>query len=55
MIRLLTRPIVWCLYLASLPVAVLIALMDSNNGLPFRHNLDTVLGKTPEQKPKKNL
>ena len=54
--QLFTAPIVLILYLFALPLCCVIALMDSNNGQPFKYNLNTVMGKkNPTQKPKKNL
>ncbi len=54
--RVFTAPIVFLLWMFALPLCCIIALMDSNNGQPFKYNLNTVMGKkNPAQKPTKNL
>ena len=43
--RVFTAPIVFLLWMFALPLCCIIALMDSNNGQPFKYNLNTVMGK----------
>ena len=43
---LLYWPFMFMFYITALPICVIIALMDSNNGRGFRVNLREVMGQS---------